>query len=142
MSGTSASSSSQQSYVPSSDGGEEGNPQEVILLLAEVVDFVYNSKREHGLRVEDHTRVRALIGLIGKMKDLLETPKEEVEERFGELVVPGADSSSKEAYWSSDRSDDASSIAWSEYTVKSIASWKERTSWFYHLTRGKKRSVA
>ena len=141
MSGTSASSSNQQSYIPSRDRGEEGNLQEVILLFAEVVDFLYNSKREYGLRDEDHTRVRTLIGLIAKMKDLLETPKEEVEDKFGEFDAPGADDSAKEAYWSSDRSD-ASSIAKSEYTVKSIASWKERTSWFYRLTRGKKRSVA
>jgi hypothetical protein len=75
------------------------------------------------------------------MKDL-ETPKEEVEEKLGEFVVPEADSSSKEAYWSSDRSDTSSIAAWSSvYTVKSIASWKERTSWFYRLTHGKKRSV-
>jgi hypothetical protein len=108
----------------------------MILPLTEVIDFIYK-KGEHELRVEDSTRVRALIGLIGKMKDLLETPKEGVEEEFGDHGVwADNDSGETSSILSSDPSE-----AWSEYTVKSIASWKERTSWFFRLARGKKRSV-
>lgn len=108
-----------------------------------MIDFIYNSRGEHGLRVEDPIRFRALIGLIGKMKDLLERPKEEVEEEFGEHSVSGEDNDYREAcsVMLPDTSD-TGSVAWSEYTVKSIVSWKERTSWFFRLTRGKKKSVA
>lgn len=129
--------------MPDRDGRDEGNSLEDILPLAEVIDFIYNSKGEHGVRVKDRIRVRALIRLIGKMKDLLERPKEEEEEDFGEHSMSEEDNDSKEAcsIMPSDMSD-TGSVAWSEYTVKSIVSWKERTSWFFRLTRGKKRSVA
>jgi hypothetical protein len=71
------------------------------------------------------------------MKELLEAPKEEAGEEFGDQGVWGADNDSGET--SSIVSSDPSE-AWSEYTVKSIASWKERTSWFFRFARGKKRS--
>ncbi|KAF8272735.1 hypothetical protein EI94DRAFT_1795955 [Lactarius quietus] len=126
-----------EKLVAASDWRDEGNSLEDILPLAEVIVFIYNSKRGHGIRVEDPTRVRALIDL---MTDLLETLKNQVEEEFGEYVMVGVDDS-RESY-SSDTSD-AGSVAWSEYTVKSIASWKERTSWFFRFrfTGGVKRSM-
>jgi hypothetical protein len=110
-----------------------------MLPLAEVLSIIYHSKREHGIRVEeDHTRVRALTRLIDKMKAVLEFHKGEVEDGFGEHVVSEADN---------DDSKRACPIGvWSEtsseyYTVRSIASCKERTSWFFRLTRGKKKDV-
>jgi hypothetical protein len=69
------------------------------------------------------------------MKDLLETPKEEAGEDYGTWRADN-DSGETCSIVSSDPSE-----AWSEYTVKSIASWKERTSWFFRLARGKKRSM-
>jgi hypothetical protein len=121
--------------VPSRDGRNEGDSlEDMILPLTEVIDFIYNSKGEHELRVEDPTRVRALIGLIGKMKDLLETPKEEVEKEFGECFISGANNDSGEACST------VSEAVCSEYTVRSVVSWKERMSWFYRPACGKKRS--
>jgi hypothetical protein len=109
---------------------------EDILPLAEVIGFIYNSQGDHGLRVEDPTRVRALIGLIGKMKDLLESPKEEVEKEFGECVM-------SEARANNDSGEVCSTVSeavCSEYTVRSVVSWKERMSWFYRPACSKKRS--
>lgn len=84
------------------------------------------------------------------MKDLLESPKEAVEGEFEEHVVSGSDDDDDDddysrracSIMSSDTSE-AGSVVWSEYTVRSIASWKERTSWFFHPACGKKgRGVA
>ena len=104
----------------------------MILPLIEVIDLIYNLKGGHGLRVEDSTGVRT-VSLIRKIKVLLE----EVEEAFGDYSVWGGDNDFEEtcSIVSSDPSE-----AWSEYTVKSVASWKERTSWFLR-PRDKKRSV-
>ncbi|KAI9435556.1 hypothetical protein H4582DRAFT_658336 [Lactarius indigo] len=162
---------------------------EDILPLAEVIKIIYNSMGEHGLRVEDHTRVQALVRLIYQMKDLLEGRKEDVEDEYREHgmsraddsgsriecpfrpsdtseassvkdIVPeghneevedeiggndvsGADDSDARNVYSipSDASE-ASSAIWSEYTVRSVASWKERTSWFFRLAHVKRTSVA
>ncbi len=102
---------------------------------------------EHGLRVEDYTRVRALVGLIIQMKALLEGRKEEVEDEIGEQVVSGtdheADSIRARPFLSSQTSEAGSAIC-SEYTVRSISSWKERTSWFFRPASacGNKQSAA
>src|ERR1700761_2800199 len=56
----------------------EGKSPEDILPLGEVINIIYDSMKEHGLRVEDNTRVRALVCLIDQMKVLLEDRKEEV----------------------------------------------------------------
>ena len=103
--------------------------------------------REHGLRIEDYTRVRALVGLIDQMKDLLEGGKEEVEDEIGEQVVSGTgheDDSIRACPFLSSHTSEAGSAIWSEYTVRSIVSWKERTSWFFRpfSTCVKNRSAA
>lgn len=116
-----------------------------MLPLAEVLTIIYHSKGEHGIRVEeDHTRVQALTRLISKMKVVLEFHKEKVEDGFGEQVVTEADNDDLRrtcsiGVWSD--TSEVGSVAWSEYTVRSIASWKERTSWFFRLARGKKKNV-
>lgn len=108
-----------------------------MLPLAEVLANIYKSKGKHDIRVEkDHTRFRSLIHLIDKMKEVLKGHREEDEDGSGEHVLPEADEddSRKVSIVSSDTSD----VGSEHYTVRSIASWKERTSWFFCFARGKK----
>ncbi|KAI9459872.1 hypothetical protein BJY52DRAFT_1264266 [Lactarius psammicola] len=135
-----------EKLVASLAGRDERNSPEAILPLAEVIDIIHDSMREYGLRVEDHTRVRALIALIDQMRDLLEGDKEEVEDEIGADVVSGDerdDVSRRGCPFLSMSSETlgAGSAVWSEsqYTVRSVVSWKERTSWFFRPSgaRGK-----
>ena len=116
-----------------------------MLPLAELLTIIYNSNHgKHGIRgEEDHTRDRALLHLVGKIKAVLEFHKKE-EEGFEERVVSEADDnddSGKACSILSSDTSEAGSVAQSEYTVKSIASWKERTSWFFRLAGWKKNGV-
>ncbi|KAH9003876.1 hypothetical protein EDB86DRAFT_2826428 [Lactarius hatsudake] len=64
----------------------------------------------------------------------IEDRKEEVEVEIEEHDVSGTDEDDARKVFSipSDASE-ASSVVWSEYTVRSTSSWKERTSWFFRL---------
>ncbi|KAH9029239.1 hypothetical protein EDB85DRAFT_1892102 [Lactarius pseudohatsudake] len=89
----------------------EGKSPEDILPLGEVIDIIHNSMGEHGLRVEDNTRVRALVRLIDQMKALLEGRKEEVEDDYKKHGMSRADDSgSRNAcpFLSSNTSDESS----------------------------------
>ncbi|KAI9459871.1 hypothetical protein BJY52DRAFT_1264256 [Lactarius psammicola] len=139
-----------EKLVASLAGRDERNAPEAILPLAEVIDIIHDSMREYGLRVEDHTRVRALIDLIDQMKDLLEGHKEEVEDEMGPDVVSWVerDDVSRRGcpfLSMSPETLEAGSAVWSEsqYTVRSTTSWKERTSWFFRSAGacGKKNGV-
>lgn len=180
-----------EDLVASLAWGNEGKSPEDILPLGEVIKIIYKSMGEHGLRVEDNTRVRTLVRLIDQMKALLEDRndeveedeyrkhdmsraddsgsrnacpfmssntsgessvkdlvlegrKEEVEDEIGGYDVSGDDDSDSRRACSilSPDASEASSVVWSEYTVRSIASWKERTSWFFRLAHVKRASVA
>jgi hypothetical protein len=76
------------------------------------------------------------------MKDLLKTPKEEEENEFGECVMSGTNSDSGETCptVSGETCPTVSEGVCSEYTVRSVVSWKERMSWFYRPACSKKRS--
>ncbi|KAI9435557.1 hypothetical protein H4582DRAFT_1970370 [Lactarius indigo] len=164
---------------------DEGKSPEDILPLAEVIKIIYKSMGEHGLRVEDHTRVRALVRLIYQMKDLLEGRKEDVEDEYREhgmsraddsgsriacpfrpsdtseassvkdIVLEGHnedeevedeigendmseadDSDARNVYSIPSDASEATSAICSEYTVRSVASWKERTSCFFRPAGG------
>ncbi|KAH9052063.1 hypothetical protein EDB83DRAFT_2521922 [Lactarius deliciosus] len=62
--------------------GDEGKSPEDILPLDEVIRIIRDSMREHGLQVEDNTRVRTLVGLIDQIKVLLEDHKGEAEDEY------------------------------------------------------------
>ena len=116
--------------------------------LADVITTNYKPGEMDGLR-GDSKRVRALMQL---MKELLESPSRKEEGKNecveDEPVVCSADNNdntSREACLNESwDASEAESAVWSEYTVRSTASWKERTSWFFRTGSacGKKRSVA
>ena len=106
------------------------------MILPPIIEVIviYNSKGMYGLQVEDPTRVPDLISLIGKREVQLETPKEEVEEKFGDYAWEGDNDSGETCSIASSDPSEAGSFA---YTVKSVVSWKERTSGFFRFSRGK-----
>ncbi|KAH8993144.1 hypothetical protein EDB92DRAFT_437691 [Lactarius akahatsu] len=89
----------------------EGKSPEDILPLGVVINIIYDSMKEHGLRVEDYTRVRDLVRLIAQMKDLLEDREEEVEDKYRKHGMSRADDSGSRnpcPFMSSNMSDESS----------------------------------
>ncbi|KAH9057591.1 hypothetical protein EDB87DRAFT_1578595 [Lactarius vividus] len=72
---------------------DEGKPPKDILPLGEIKEIIYDTMREHDLRVEDHTRVQTLVRLIDQIKDLLEDRKEDVEDEPRKHGMSRADDS-------------------------------------------------